>query len=94
MIAAELVLVDKKLMPKTHNGLKEWIIKKSRKKDFLLLTDVATDVYKIIKGGPVPLHIKPIWPFISFTAFNTLPKEFKRYTQLKIQKQKKISFRI
>ena len=25
----------------------------------------------------MPRHIKPIWPFIAFTAFNTLPKEFK-----------------
>ena len=25
----------------------------------------------------MPKHIKPIWPFISFTAFNTLPQEFK-----------------
>ena len=40
-------------------------------------TDVAMDVYDIISGGPVPKHIKPIWPFIAFTAFNTLPKEFK-----------------
>ena len=38
---------------------------------------MAEDVYNIIKGGPVPRHIKPIWPFIAFTAFNTLPKEFK-----------------
>ena len=39
---------------------------------------VATDVQEIISGGPVPKHIKPIWPFISFTAFNTLPPEFKK----------------
>ena len=52
------------------------VITKS-KKDYLVLTDVAKDVYDIIGGGPVPKHIKPIWPFISFTAFNTLPKEFK-----------------
>tara|TARA_B100000131_G_scaffold271195_1_gene271407 strand:+ start:430 stop:1272 length:843 start_codon:yes stop_codon:yes gene_type:complete len=90
MIAAELVLVDKKLMPKTHNGLKEWIVEKSRKKDFLLLTDVAEDVYKIIKTGPVPLHIKPIWPFISFTAFNTLPKEFKKIYGIEDTKAKKL----
>ena len=36
-----------------------------------------TDVQNIISGGPVPKHIKPIWPFIAFTAFHTLPKEFK-----------------
>ena len=43
-----------------------------------MLTDVAKDVQDIISGGPVPKHIKPIWPFISFTAFNTLPEEFKK----------------
>ena len=76
-IAAEMVLVNPNLMPKTHEGLKNWVIEKSKEKDYLLLTDVAIDVADIIRGGPVPRHIKPIWPFISFTAFNTLPPEFK-----------------
>ena len=76
-IAAEMVLVDRKVMPKTHEELKNWVIEKSREKDYLLLTDVAKDVADIISGGPVPRHIKPIWPFIAFTAFNTLPPEFK-----------------
>ena len=75
--AAEMVLVDKKIIPSTHEGLKNWVIEKSQKKDFLVLTDVAEDVKDLIGGGPVPRHIKPIWPFIAFTAFNTLPPEFK-----------------
>jgi uncharacterized protein (DUF2236 family) len=54
MFAAELVLVDKNLMPKTHNELKEWVIEKSQQKDYLVKTDVALDVYDIIGGGPVP----------------------------------------
>ena len=88
MIAADLVLIDIKNMPETHKELKNWVINKSREKDYILLTDVANDVYDIISGGPVPIHIKPIWPFIAFTAFNTLPKEFKeiygiRETKLK-----------
>tara|TARA_B100001250_G_scaffold60008_1_gene46783 strand:- start:139 stop:981 length:843 start_codon:yes stop_codon:yes gene_type:complete len=77
MLAAKIMLVDVNRMPKTHEELKEWVVNKSKDKDYLLLTDVAQDVYDIIAGGPVPVHIKPIWPFISFTAFNTLPKEFK-----------------
>ncbi len=77
MIAAEMVLINKELIPKTHQELKDWVIKKSKEKKYLLLTDVAADVQNIIKGGPVPIHIKPIWPFIAFTAFNTLPPEFK-----------------
>ena len=77
MVAAKLVLVNTSKMPKTHEDLKNWVIKKSREKEYLVITDVAEDVRDIIKGGPVPVHIKPIWPFIAFTAFNTLPKEFK-----------------
>ena len=77
MLSADLVLVDIKKMPQTHEDLKNWVIEKSKSKNYLIYTDVAKDVQEIIAGGPVPTHIKPIWPFIAFTAFNTLPKEFK-----------------
>ena len=87
-VAAELVLMDKNLMPKTHDELKQWVINKSREEKYILLTDVAEDVKDIIAGGPVPVHIKPIWPFISFTAFNTLPKEFKDIYGIKETKTK------
>jgi uncharacterized protein (DUF2236 family) len=88
MKAAELVLVDKEKMPKTHNELKDWVIEKSREDGYLVATDVANDVKDIIGGGPVPKHIKPIWPFIAFTAFNTLPKEFKDIYGIKDSKTK------
>ena len=78
MLAAKLVLVDIDKMPQTHKDLKTWVTKKSRTENYLKLTDVAKDVQEIISGGPVPKHIIPIWPFISFTAFNTLPPEFKK----------------
>tara|TARA_B100001996_G_scaffold124003_1_gene93887 strand:+ start:972 stop:1814 length:843 start_codon:yes stop_codon:yes gene_type:complete len=77
MLSAELVLVETKNIPQTHEELREWVKNKSKEKDYLLLTDVAIDVKNIIAKGPVPIHIKPIWPFIAFTAFNTLPREFK-----------------
>ena len=54
----------------------------------MLYTDVAKDVQEIIAGGPVPTHIKPIWPFIAFTAFNTLPHEFKEIYGVKDSKFK------
>ena len=88
--AAEMCLVDKDIIPKTHDGLKEWVIEKSRKKDYLMSTDVAEDVKDIIGGGPVPGHIKPIWPFIAFTAFNTLPPEFKKIYGIKDSKTKNL----
>jgi len=90
MKAAELVLVDKEKMPKTHNELKDWVIEKSREDGYLVATDVANDVKDIIGGGPVPKHIKPIWPFIAFTAFNTLPKEFKDIYGIKDSKIKNL----
>ena len=77
MLAAELVLIDIDKMPKTYNDLKNWVVNKSREQSYLIYTDVAKDVGEIIAGGPVPKHIKPIWPFIAFTAFHTLPPEFK-----------------
>ena len=83
MLSAKLVLIDTEKMPQTHDELKDWVIKKSKTKDYLLMTDVARDVGDIISGGPVPKHIKPIWPFISFTAFNTLPDEFKEIYGIK-----------
>ena len=90
MVAAKLVLVNTSKMPKTHEDLKNWVIKKSREKEYLVITDVAEDVRDIIKGGPVPVHIKPIWPFIAFTAFNTLPKEFKELYGINETQLKKI----
>ena len=89
IVAAEMVLVTKEKIPQTHNELKEWVMEKSREEEFLLLTDVAEDVKTIISGGPVPLHIKPIWPFISFTAFHTLPIEFKNIYGIETTRYKK-----
>ena len=86
MLSAKLVLIDTDNMPKTHEDLKKWVINKSKENKYLLLTDVAKDVQGIIAGGPVPKHIKPIWPFISFTAFNTLPQEFKDVYGIKTSK--------
>ena len=88
MLSAGLVLINIDQMPKTHNELRDWVIEKSRDKDTLILTDVADDVRNIIAGGPVPKHIKPIWPFIAFTAFNTLPAEFKEIYGIKTTKFK------
>ena len=89
LLSAEMVLVNIKETPTTHNELKNWVIEKSREKDYLLLTDVAEDVKDIISGGPVPRHIKPIWPFISFTAFHTLPSEFKNIYGIKTTRTKR-----
>ena len=90
MKSAELVLIKTESMPKTHDDLKNWVIEKSKQSNYLRYTDVAKDVQEIIAGGPVPTHIKPIWPFIAFTAFNTLPPEFKEIYNIKETKLKKL----
>ena len=90
MVSAKLVLIDIDKTPKTHEELKRWVMEKSKDKNYLRLTDVAKDVQDIISGGPVPKHIKPIWPFISFTAFNTLPDEFKKLYGVKSSKLKSL----
>ena len=90
MLSAELVLVNIKEMPQTHEGLRDWVIEKSKTDKYLLYTDVAKDVQEIILGGPVPRHIKPIWPFIAFTAFNTLPPEFKEIYGIKTTRLKSL----
>ena len=90
MQAAKMVLINTEIMPKTHDELKKWVINKSNQKNYLKLTDVAEDVQDIISGGPVPKHIKPIWPFIAFTAFNTLPPEFKEIYNIKTTKFKSL----
>ena len=90
MQAAKMVLINIEIMPKTHDELKKWVINKSNQKNYLKLTDVAEDVQDIISGGPVPKHIKPIWPFIAFTAFNTLPTEFKEIYNIKTTKFKSL----
>ena len=90
MIAAKLVLIDIETMPKTHDDLKDWVTKKSKEENYLIFTDVAKDVQEIIAGGPVPTHIKPIWPFIAFTAFHTLPEQFKNIYGIKTTKLKSL----
>jgi len=88
MLAAKLVLIDDNNMPQSHDELKQWVIDKSREEGYLIFTDVAKDVQDIIAGGPVPKHIKPIWPFIAFTAFHTLPPEFKSLYDVKDSRTK------
>ena len=86
MKAAELVLVNTKKMPKTHDELKEWVKEKSSEKNYLIYTDVAKDVKDIIAGGPVPKHIKPIWPYLIYSISNPSQKNLKIFMKSKIQK--------
>jgi uncharacterized protein (DUF2236 family) len=72
LLAAELMLLPRTQVPPTYALLEDYVAAVIASGS-LLLTDVAMNVADIIKRGPVPTAIKPIWWFIRFTAFGTLP---------------------
>ncbi len=77
LLAAELVLLPRERVPPTIEEMEAYVdemVHGSR----LMHTDVAEDVARLIRTGPVPLHLRPIWRFISFAAFGTLPAPLRR----------------
>ena len=80
---AEMVLVDVNKIPKTHEGLKQWIIDKSKEKDYLVYTDVAKDVQDIIAGGlfqPILNRFGRLLHLLHSTPFQLNLKIFMGYT--------------
>ena len=86
MLSAKLVLIDIENMPKTHSALKKWVIDRSKKEEYLKMTDVAKDVQDIIAGGPVPKHIKPIWPLFLLQLLTHYQKSLRIFMELKVVK--------
>ncbi len=74
LVAAELMLLSPDRVPATYDEMTAYI-RAVIASDRLQITDVAGEVADLIRGGPVPWHIKPIWKFISFAAIGTLPAE-------------------
>jgi len=72
-VAAELVLLPRDAVPDTYADMTGYI-QRVIDSDRLLITDVAREVADLIRGGPVPFHLKPIWKFVSFAAVGTLPE--------------------
>ena len=73
LLAAELMLLPKEKVPATYPELEayvEGVVNSGR----LQMSDVASNVAEIIRQGPVPTAIKPVWSFIRFAAFGTLPE--------------------
>ncbi|MGH8923802.1 MAG: oxygenase MpaB family protein [Acidimicrobiia bacterium] len=72
LVAAQLMLLPRDHVPSTYADLESYVasvIESGR----LLPTDVSENVADLIKTGPVPTALKPIWAFIRFAAFGTLP---------------------
>lgn len=76
MITAELVLLGREDMPLTYDATVEYV-DRVLESGTLRMTDVAADVADLIRTGPVPWQLKPVWAFISFAAFGTLPDNLK-----------------
>jgi uncharacterized protein (DUF2236 family) len=72
LVGAELVLLPRDRVPATFTETEDYI-RHVIESDRLLVTDVAREVAHLIRGGPVPWHLKGIWRFIAFAAVGTLP---------------------
>ncbi len=72
LLAAEFMLLPKDRVPATYVDLEAYVDEVVNS-DRLRMSDVAANVGDIIRSGPVPMAIKPVWSFIRFAAFGTLP---------------------
>jgi len=77
LLAAELMLLAKENVPATYVELERYVDKVVTS-DRLQMSDVASNVADIIRRGPVPTAIKPVWSFIRFAAFGTLPEPLRK----------------
>jgi uncharacterized protein (DUF2236 family) len=77
LLAAELMLLPRENVPATYLELERYVDKVVTS-DRLQMSDVAENVADIIRRGPVPVAIKPVWSFIRFAAFGTLPEPLRR----------------
>ena len=73
LLAAEFMLLPRDRVPRSYVDLEAYV-DKMVDSDTLQMSDVAANVADIIRSGPVPTIIKPIWAFIRFAAFGTLPE--------------------
>jgi uncharacterized protein (DUF2236 family) len=76
LLAAEMVLLPRDRVPATYPELEAYV-QGVIDSDRLLITDVAREVADLIRGGPVPWYLRPIWKFIAFAAVGTLPDELR-----------------
>jgi uncharacterized protein (DUF2236 family) len=76
-IGAELMLLPPARVPQTFADLEQYVDAVVNS-DRLRPTDVSDNVADLIRRGPVPASLRPIWAFIRFAAFGTLPPPLQR----------------
>lgn len=72
LVAAELMLLPRDRVPATYEQV-ETYVEEMITSGRLRRTDVADNVADLIRKGPVPAALRPIWAFIRFASFGTLP---------------------
>lgn len=77
LLAADLMLLPSAAVPATYPEIESYVSSVVDSGE-LQMTDVAVDVAGIIRRGPVPPAIKPVWLFIRFAAFGTLDEPLRR----------------
>jgi uncharacterized protein (DUF2236 family) len=81
LLAAELVLLERSQVPPTYGDLEDYV-EGVLNGGALVRTDVSDNVADLIRTGPVPTPLKPLWKFISFAAFGTLPPQLHEMYQV------------
>jgi len=74
--AASLVLLPKEIIPETLGGLHDYV-DSVLSSGVLRKTDVSEEVAALLRGRPPEWTHAPVWGFISFAAFQTLPDSLK-----------------
>ena len=87
LISAELILLPREHVPPTFEDMVEYIDGVVKGNE-LLLTDVALEVYDLMRGGPGPYHTKPVWQFVAFAARGTLPPELQALFNIRWDKKR------
>lgn len=72
MLAAEMVLIPREIIPPTVPALRAWLADIDDRGD-LLVTDGARRVYELFLDPPREAEWRPILPLVSRLAFGTLP---------------------
>lgn len=75
-LAAELLWTPPEIIPESAADMEVYVDAVVDGPD-MIITDVAEEVSDLMRGGPVPRRIKPLWKFIAFAARGTLPSRLR-----------------
>jgi uncharacterized protein (DUF2236 family) len=92
LIAAELMLLPRNKVPSTYADLERYV-EDMLASGRLRRTDVSDNVADLIRRGPVPFALRPIWAFIRFAAFGTLSPHLQELYEIEWSRPKELWLR-